>query len=572
LHANETVGSDELVDALWPDQPADAGRKALRVAVSRLRGSLDGEATLATRSTGYELVVPDGRLDLDRFRALTAEGDRAFDAGDSELAAERYAAALALWRGPALVDVAAEGLTAESDRLEEMRLHAVERRIDADLACGRHAELIGELDGLVRRYPFREALRRQQMLALYRAERQAEALDAYRSARRQLVDELGIEPSLELQETERAILRHDPALAAPRAPTAARDVERPSRRSLMFAGVAIAAILVVAAVVGGTLGLAGGGSSHSAVEALSVKSNSLAILDEKSGRLKGDVELGGVPTDVAVGAGAVWVLLSRAGVVVQVDPHSGKQTAIGVPPDSIGIAVGAGGVWVTDERKTLTRIDPSTGSADVPVGIAPSEVFPNAIADITATKRAVWLASRDTPFAARYLPDRGKLEVDLGGPEGDAGFFYGQGTSVIAQGFGEVWRTNRVDLGDTSSGEHAGTVSRMDAGTGRTLSEFSIVGVPIALAPAGNVMWIAVGDRVWRMTRFEGVPSRDVRVPAGPVALAADESGAWVATRDRHVLHIDPAGDGVKQRFRLDALPSALGVGYGRVWLGAGGR
>jgi hypothetical protein len=154
-------------------------------------------------------------------------------------------------------------------------------------------------------------------------------------------------------------------------------------------------------------------------------------------------------------------------------------------------------VWVTDERKTLTRIDPSTGSADVPVSIAPSQVFPNAIADITATKSAVWLASRDTPFAARYLPGRGKLEVDLGGPEGDAGFFYGEGTSVIAQGFGEVWRTNRIDLGDTPSGEHAGTVSRMDASTGRTLSEFSIVGVPIALAPASGSARAAARPWPW---------------------------------------------------------------------------
>ena len=187
---------------------------------------------LTTRSPGYVIRVEPDRLDLDRFERLVDEGRSLLARGLAADASERLREALSLWRGPALADFAYESFAQTAiARLEEIRLAALELRIDADLVLGRHDELVGELEALVAEHPHRERLRRYLMTALYRSGRQAEALDAYRDARRALVDELGIEPSPPLRELERAILRQDPALDV-RAPARAgvRDV---SERSIL---------------------------------------------------------------------------------------------------------------------------------------------------------------------------------------------------------------------------------------------------------------------------------------------------------------------------------------------------
>ena len=567
LRANQAVSTDELVDSLWPDQDAESARQALRVAVSRLRASLDGEARLATRPAGYELVVAENQVDLQGFRALVDEGERAFATGEMEVAAARYADALRLWRGTALADVAVDGLGPDFDRLEELRVSTIERRIEADLACGQHAALVAELDDLVGRFPYREQLRRQQMLALYQSGRQAEALDAYRSARRRLVDDLGIEPSADLQELERAILRQAPELAPPRsAPRGAATPGR-ERRRIAFAGLGAAVVLAVAGSV--AFALVRHDSSQAAVKTLSAKTNSLVVLGETSGRPVANPALGGVPSRMVVGARAVWVLLPVAGVVVRVDPRGADPKPIGVPTDAVGIAVGAGGVWLADQWRTITRVDPSTATADSPIQLAQDRVFPNAIADVTATDDAVWLASRDTAEAARYLVRTPQLENHLGALDSSGAFFYGVGTSVIGHGFGEVWLTNRVDVEGASP---SGRITRISAESGDVLGEFEVGSPPLALAASGDVMWIASNNRVWRATRFERTPSHDMSVPGGPVALAADKLGAWVATRDRQVLQIDPGGSRVVRRWRLDKTPRAIGVGFGRVWVAVGSR
>jgi DNA-binding SARP family transcriptional activator len=213
LHANELVSADRLIDELWGVAPPATAAKTIQVYVSRLRKVLD-ERRLATHGPGYVLRVEPPELDLTRFEELAGEARRAAP----EAAARMLRDALALWRGPALADLAYEAFAqVEITRLEEMRLAVLEQRIDADLALGRHAELIGELEALVARSPLRERLRMQLMLALYRSGRQAEALDAYRAARRELSEELGLEPCAELQRLEQAILRQDPALEPERA-------------------------------------------------------------------------------------------------------------------------------------------------------------------------------------------------------------------------------------------------------------------------------------------------------------------------------------------------------------------
>ena len=202
LHANEVVSSDRLVDELWGDAE---GSKALQVAVSRLRKVI-GRDVLVTRPPGYQLRVEPGQLDLHRFEQLVADGRAALAADNPGAASLTLREALALWRGAPLADLTFESpLQTELARLEELRLAALEDRIDADLALGRHADAIGELEALSALHPLRERLRAQLMLALYRSGRQAEALEAYRDARRALVDELGIEPGRALRDLERRI-------------------------------------------------------------------------------------------------------------------------------------------------------------------------------------------------------------------------------------------------------------------------------------------------------------------------------------------------------------------------------
>ena len=216
LHPNETVSSERMVDELWGESPPANALKTLQVHVSRLRKELGGagEGVLVTRGHGYELQLDLDQLDAQRFERLLEEGRGELAAGRPERALSLLESALSLWRGPPLADLAYEPFAqAEIARLEDLRLGAVEQLIEAKLALGRHVEVIAQLEGLVDEHPYRERLRAQLMLALYRADRQADALQAYQDARRQLVEELGIEPGERLRELERAVLAQDPSLA-----------------------------------------------------------------------------------------------------------------------------------------------------------------------------------------------------------------------------------------------------------------------------------------------------------------------------------------------------------------------
>jgi DNA-binding SARP family transcriptional activator len=222
LHANEVVSSDRLMDELWGDQPPGSGVTALQVSVSKLRKALGPAAgALATSSRGYVLRLGPDELDLHRFERLVETASSA----DAEQAAATLREALSLWRGPPLAEFAYESFAqAPIGRLEELRLAALEKRADAELELGRHADLVGELEALVVEHPLRERFRGQLMLALYRSGRQAEALEVYQSTRRALVDGLGIEPSPALQELEQAILRQDGALELARTAAPERSI------------------------------------------------------------------------------------------------------------------------------------------------------------------------------------------------------------------------------------------------------------------------------------------------------------------------------------------------------------
>src|SRR5215469_8685887 len=212
---------DALIDGVWGDDPPAVPRQTLQSHVARLRHSLGEPRVIVVGPAGYRLVVNAADVDAFSFMAAAEDGHRELISGDPAAAAMALSAGLALWRGPAFAEfTACAALDAEAARLEQLRLDAVEWRIEAELACGERALPVGELEALVREHPTREGLWALLMRALYRAGRQADALEAFRRARRVLVDELGIEPSRDLREVERLVLAHDPSLDAPvRKPT-----------------------------------------------------------------------------------------------------------------------------------------------------------------------------------------------------------------------------------------------------------------------------------------------------------------------------------------------------------------
>jgi WD40 repeat protein/DNA-binding SARP family transcriptional activator len=213
VHANAFVPADRIIDELALADPSGTGVNALQATISRLRRLLGGTGVLVTERGGYALRADADQVDVARFERLASEGRRALAAGQPATAAAKLRQGLGLWRGPALADVADLGFAqAEVRRLEETRQSAVADRIEADLALGQGGELVGELEVLVRADPLQERLRGQLMLALYRAGRQADALEAYRQARKHLQEELGLEPSRALQQLERAILLQDASL------------------------------------------------------------------------------------------------------------------------------------------------------------------------------------------------------------------------------------------------------------------------------------------------------------------------------------------------------------------------
>jgi DNA-binding SARP family transcriptional activator len=256
LNANQSVSSGRLIDELWGERPPKTAPTILHGYVSQLRRVLEPEhdpdasyELLVTEPTGYRLRVESERVDLHRFEQLFAAANAKAEADPAE-AAGTLRDALSLWRGPPLADFTYDAFAqAAIGRLKELRLAAVEQRLEVDLAAGRHAELVGELEELIAAHPLRERPRRQLMLALYRSGRQSDALAAYQEARKLLVDELGIEPGPALQQLEREILSHDPGLlvAEPASSPAQEGPPRPERSILLVSAAGDATALVAVA-------------------------------------------------------------------------------------------------------------------------------------------------------------------------------------------------------------------------------------------------------------------------------------------------------------------------------------
>ena len=549
LHANRVVPTDRLIDELWGETPPDTARSALQVYVAGLRKALGtGDATLRTRSPGYVLELDPGALDVDRFEQLRAE---ARATADTEQRAALLHAALDLWRDEPLGEFDGEPFAATArEQLEERRLGALEERVDADLALGRHATLVPELDALVAEHPYREHIRGQLMLALYRSGRQADALAAYRAAREAFADGLGLEPGPELKALERAVLEQDPALDTPRLespPTPPSPAHRMPRRSLLLwpAGLVAAALIAVVALIAFNrddaprvvvppnsvaaidvatnevvaqvpVGLRPGpiAAERGFVWVGNLEDRTLTRIAVASRAMAGTFPLGGrTPTGLAVDRGIVWVGHGLRGSVSRVDAEFGQVLGVtpvtdrGVYSSTGSVAAGAtGAIWAVFGDGTLARLDRTGRVADR----APTAISPGPVSDGYGS---VWVASGLKSKVQRFSP-LSLAEIDSS--------TVGSRPSAIAVGFGDVWVASagadlvyRIDIGggaidatiDVGDGPGAvavsadavwvansgsGTVSRIDPETNEVVDTIDVGSAPAGLVVAGNLLWVTV--------------------------------------------------------------------------------
>jgi YVTN family beta-propeller protein len=530
LNANRVVPSERLIDELFGEGPPESALNSVHAGISRLRRQLTEagvpEVPIVTRPPGYLFELAAGQLDLQVFERLLERGRRQLDAGAPGTAAETLREALDLWRGPPLADIARYPFArTEISRLEDLRLAAITERIEADLACGRHAEVVGELEALVAEYPLQERLRGLLMLALYRSGRQADALQTYQDTRRLLVAELGLEPSAELRGLERRILAHDvsldptPAVDEPVAADVPGVTSQRSSRRRRAMYVTAAAVLLLAAVISVVV-VAPTDNSPAEVVA---SSGSVALIDPQANRVAAAIHVGERPTRIAVRGDAIWVLhpdIRTLSLLSRTERKVVRRVGLGGAPSAL--AVDEHGVWVSDARAaSVTLIEPE--------------------------RLTVARTVRTRP---RPLP----------GPYTDAG--------QLAIGFGSLW---------FASGES--TITRIDAATGRVMTRIRHVDTGEALggiAIGEGSVWVAGPFQESMVTRID--PSRNRIVATIPIqkfrlnGIASGGGGVWVSdVGSDQVWLIDPISNATAGATKVGGQPLSVAYGFGSIWVANSG-
>jgi YVTN family beta-propeller protein len=516
LEPNRPVATERLIDDLWGGQAPATARQSLHAHVTRLRRLLateNGEASpLANDPRGYVLHVDEERLDAIRFRRLVAAAHEDRRRGSDEAAVERYREALALWRGPVLDGVQLEGAEGDRGELEELRLAALEERIEIELRLGAAAELVPELEQLTRQEPLREGLRAQLMLALYASGRQADALAAYQQVRGSLA-ELGLEPGPRLRELEQRILNQDPELATEPLQLVGAPPHR-QRRSVVAAAVAVAAALVVVGIV---VAVRDDPPRVAAQQAPQVRPNSLVEIDPGTNRVLSVTPVGHEPESIASTDDAIWVA------------NAGDRTVSKLDLDTRQVRVVGGG--------SVAHALASSLSGDV------------------------WLSSFEDPVVTLIASD--------GEPAGDA--FASSAPQVrlpgsaegLAVGGGYLWVTSPSDSGGRDS------LSWIDLGTRRLVSSVGVGSLPLYMTFGYGAAWVAnyKGDSI-SVVRPGSARAETIPVPAGPLGIAAGADAVWVVSFwDREVARIDPETRRVLRRIPVGDGPLAVAVGGGSVWV-----
>jgi DNA-binding SARP family transcriptional activator/DNA-binding beta-propeller fold protein YncE len=545
LNANSVVSSDRLIDSVWGDAAPETVESVLQGYVSKLRRLLGLD--IETRAPGYVLHVDADHIDAARFERSVREA-RDLPPADHAHALRN---ALALWRGPALADLAYEDFAQpEIARLENLRLAALEARIDADLALARHADLAGELEALVREHPLRERFHEQLMLALYRAGRQVEALEAYRAARRTLVEEAGVEPGPVLRELERRVLAQDPALAAPEAAPYRHPVrrDRPTRRRR--GTVAIAILAAVAAVVAG---LAIARRKDDAVE---VRPMTVAVIDPSTTEIVAAVPVGPqlapgrFRSAVTVGGRWLWIANAGSRTVTRIDLVSRESRTFGVGVEPFGLAVASGSLWVTGRAGGLVRAplgDPALAEA-----VALPQPDLTSAEEVAASGTSVWVIA-----ARRGSVVLERLDARTGAVRAETPLGLRSQTHDIAVTVDSVWVTSTLE----------NVVWRVSRATDRI--ERIPVAAPTAIAASAHAVWVAsqADDAVWKIDAATNL-GREMRAGDAPTDIAVGGGAVWVANwRAGTVTRIDPTRRIVGAMIDVAPRVSAVEWARGLLWV-----
>jgi DNA-binding SARP family transcriptional activator/DNA-binding beta-propeller fold protein YncE len=576
LHRGEVLATDRLIDELWGERAPATAAKTVQVYVSNLRKAL-GHGLLVTKGRGYVLDVTAEQVDLDRLRALASQGHQALEDGDAPRASDRLREALALWRGPPLAEFAYEPFgRSETARLEDEYLAAVEDRVDADLALGRHATLIAELDALVCEHPFKERLHSQLMLALYRSGRQADALEHYQQTRRMLIDQLGIDPGPELRELERAILNQDPALQQPSRGSVRDRV--PSRRRGPLTVVIIGAVLLLLAAVSAALI-----NNHTARVAITTHPAGLMVaIAPATDRTVTAIPVGRAPGDIAVGGGSVWVLSNDDLTISQINPQTREVLntfAAGAGP--LRLAYGDGSLWVgsiagrpllNPDLGSLVRIDPTATSLPAQMITLPRRVL-NTIYDdgndatwakkLAVGNGVVWVASSDGSVY-RIDPGRGRIVKTI----------HGLHSGSVALDPTGVWALG-ADI-------DRGYISLISARTDSVITHMTVPSANIGGATVGDgALWFTGHDEgahgaitggigqesLWRV----GVGDTthvNLGLSTGAPGIALGAGSVWVINPGADtVIRVDPVTLHVLKIIQLPGTPGGIAFDDGVVWV-----
>ena len=541
LHAGEPLSVDRIVDAIWGESPPSSAREMIRIYVGRLRRQL-GEQAIPRRGGGYALELTQEAVDRFQFEQLRRHGTRSLEQGDAPTAARLLTEALAIWRGAPLGGIErAAFVDEEVRRLEELRLATIEERFEAELTLGRPAELIPELDWLVTEHPYRERLRGQLMQALYQSGRQTEALERYRAGRSLLVDELGIEPGVELQRLEQAILRQDETLDLAQRPSRAEPARpiRQRRRWLILAPVmlAIAAAIAVLTWPGGN-----------AAPLRTLPSNSLGEIDARTGTILARAPIGGVPGPIASDRTNVWVADGEHRVLYELDPVTLRtRHTIGLAQPAYSLVVGAGSVWVGNGFDgTLTRID-SSASASPPFKPEPRSTGRLALAFDAA---ALWVGSQDGALT-RLDPRDERLIVRIGGvadPE------------AVAAAPNAVWVAQATRT----------ALARIDPATNRLTHSLPIGGFASSIAIGAGAVWATspADGHLWRIDPQHNDVTASIAIPSQPSRVVIAGGYVWVASGSTGTLfRINPQTDRIAQTINLRRPLGDLAATGDRLWV-----
>jgi DNA-binding SARP family transcriptional activator/DNA-binding beta-propeller fold protein YncE len=589
LQPNEVVPMTRLVDELWGEAPPATAAKVVQGHVSELRKIL-GNTVLVTKARGYLAAVDPDRLDSIRFQRLAAEGHDSIES-DPERAAARLRQALALWRGDVLQGLELRGhAQAEARGLDEQRLVVLEERIEADLALGRHASLVGELGRLVAAHPYSERLRAHLMIALYRSGRQAEALAVYRDTRRLLAEELGLEPGAELQRLEQLVLTQAPELDTPRRPVAllapfdsaqpraahalhanassfvehdARLAEpthsalaRPRRRK-GFLAAALVGVLAAAAAVPIFVLASGDPGTGPVTDRLAP--GSVAVIDAATGRLIRNVPTGAPTARVTAGERFVWVTHPWNRTVTRIDPRTFETRTFGVASEPVEATAGAGALWIAHPDGTISWVTGDhTGDHIERFRIAGSKTF---VGGLAFGAGSLWTATygNDSRFAVlRINPKTRKVVARI-----SFGFASVISVNSLAFGYGSVWVTGVQDQ-----------LLRIDPATNAVLDRIPVTDI-MGVAVGEGAAWGLVSgeDTVWRINPGWNRATRTIDVNRRPSGLAVGAGSVWVGSQDDGtILRIDPDSGRVVQRIRFSArrknllAGASLAIGHGYVW------